>query len=336
VIARSSTAIDDKRKEKIANSCSILKEQVISAPNVESIYEVPLNFEKDGLSDTILKLLSLKSKKTDIKDWQDFVEKAKKPKKEVSVAVVGKYFDSGDGVLSDAYISVIEAVKISAIANGAKVNLTWIDSKDFEKDPKQISSLKNFDGVIVPGGFGQTGIEGIIQTIKFTRENKIPYFGLCYGMQLMVIEYARNVLGLKDANTAEINPKAKDVVIDIMPDQKQKLKEGNYGGSMRLGAYKAKLKKGTIAESAYCASEIVERHRHRYEVNPEYIKQIEDKGLVFSGVSPDGTLMEIAELPKDKHPFFLGTQYHPEFLARPLAPHPLFSEFVKATLRAKK
>ncbi len=336
VIARSRLSIDDKRKEKIANSCSILKEQVISAPNVESIYEVPLNFEKDGLSNTILKLLSLKSKKTDIKDWQDFVEKAKKPKKEVSVAVVGKYFDSGDGVLSDAYISVIEAVKISAIANGAKVNLTWIDSKDFEKDPKKISSLKDFDGVIVPGGFGQTGIEGIIQTIKFARENKIPYFGLCYGMQLMVIEYARNVLGLKDANTAEINSKAKDVVIDIMPDQKKKLAEGNYGGSMRLGSYKAKLKKGTIAEGAYGTSEITERHRHRYEVNPEYIKQIEDKGLVFSGTSPDGTLMEIAELPKDKHPFFLGTQYHPEFLARPLSPHPLFSEFVKATLRAKK
>jgi CTP synthase len=190
--------------------------------------------------------------------------------------------------------------------------------------------------VIVPGGFGETGIEGKINVIKYCRENKIPYFGLCYGMQLMTIEYARNVAGLKGANTAEINPNAPHVVIDIMPDQKKLLAEGKYGASMRLGAYPAVLKKGSIAMRAYGKEKISERHRHRYEVNPKYVKRIENAGLVFSGRSPGGVLMEIAELPREMHPFFLGTQFHPEFKARPLHPHPLFSAFIKASLQRSK
>ncbi len=188
----------------------------------------------------------------------------------------------------------------------------------------------------MPGGFGETGVEGKIAAIKFCRENKIPYFGLCYGMQLAVVEFARNVLNLKDAHTTEINPKTKHPVIDILPEQKKNISEGNMGGTMRLGAYPALLKKGTIARGAYKEEVVRERHRHRYEVNPEYIERLEGGGLVFSGISPSGRLMEIAELPREKHPFFIGTQFHPEFLSRPLKPHPLFSEFIKAAIKRGK
>ena len=256
-------------------------------------------------------------------------------KKEVNIAVVGKYFDTGDFVLSDAYVSVIEAVKFSAYHQGAKAKLTWLNSKDFEKDPKSVSMLKKFDGVIVPGGFGSNGIEGVIRSIKYVRENKIPYLGLCYGMQLAVIEYARNVLGYKDANTAEIDPASKHLIIDIMAEQKKHLANGNYGASMRLGAYPAVLKKGTIAAEAYGTPKVMERHRHRYEVNQPFIAELEEAGLVFSATSPDRHLMEIAELPKKIHPFFLGSQFHPEFHARPLSPHPLFNAFIKASLARK-
>ena len=193
--------------------------------------------------------------------------------------------------------------------------------------------MKDYDGILVPGGFGETGIEGIIDVIKYARENKIPYFGICYGMQLMVIEYARHVAKLSGAHTAEINPDAKHVVIDIMPEQKELMKNKNYGGTMRLGSYPAVLKRGTIARKAYGVMEIEERHRHRFEVNPEYIARLQEAGLVFSGTSPDHRLMEIAELPKEEHPFFVGVQFHPEFQARPLSPHPVFSEFVKASLK---
>jgi CTP synthase len=191
--------------------------------------------------------------------------------------------------------------------------------------------LKKYDGVLIPGGFGETGIEGKIKAIEYVRKNKIPYFGICYGMQLMVIEYARNVLGLKDAHTHEINPKAQHLIIDVMEDQKEKIKQEQYGGSMRLGTYPCVLKKGTIAKKVYKTDLIQERHRHRYEVNPAYITDLEAAGLVFSGTSPSGVLMEIAELSEKDHPFFIGTQFHPEFLARPLDPHPLFDAFIKAS-----
>ena len=212
-----------------------------------------------------------------------------------------------------------------------------INSVDFEQHPERIKDLAQYDGIIVPGGFGARGIEGIISAIQFARENKIPYFGLCYGMQLAVIEYARHKLGWKDANTREINPDSSHLVIDIMESQKGKLDAHDYGGTMRLGAYEAYLGTGTMARTAYARDTISERHRHRYEVNPAYIKDIEGAGLVFSGRSPDGELMEIAELPKDVHPFFLGTQFHPEFKSRPLAPHPLFKAFAEAAAtRAKR
>ncbi|HEY4496348.1 MAG TPA: CTP synthase [Candidatus Paceibacterota bacterium] len=335
IIARGEVTLDAKRKEKIAIWCNVPAEAVVSAPDIESIYEVPINFERDNISALLLERLGLKSRmrKDGLIKWRNFVSRVKNSKGEVKVAIVGKYFDTGDFVLSDAYISVIEAIKHSAAKLGVKASLTWLNAKKFETGEEKVESLKNFAGVIVPGGFGESGIEGKLAVIKYCRENKIPYLGLCYGMQLMCVEFARNVLKLKDANTTEINQATSAPVIDIMPDQKKKLAEGNYGGSMRLGAYPAILKEGTTAFKAYGAKEISERHRHRYEVNPEFIEQLEQAGLVFSGQSPDSKLMEIAELSRKTHPFFLGTQFHPEFKSRPLTPHPLFTEFLKTCVR---
>ncbi len=297
---------------------------------MESVYDIPLNFEKGNIDEVLLEALHLedRSKKSNLREWKKFTKKAHSVKDEVNIAIIGKYFDTGDFVLSDAYISVIEAVKYSAYAMNKKPVISWLNAVDFE-DKKNLKKLGKFDGVLVPGGFGERGIEGKLNVIRYVRENKIPYFGLCYGMQLLVIEFARDVAGLRDANTAEIYEKAEDLVIDIMPEQKEKLAKKDYGGSMRLGVYPAVLKKGTIAQSAYKKSKVEERHRHRYEVNPSYIEQLTKKGLVFSGTSPDGKLMEIAELPRCEHPFFLATQFHPEFQATPLKPHPLFTEFIK-------
>lgn len=335
IVGRSEKPIDKKRKEKIANMCGVPAENVISAPDIESIYDVPVNFENEGMAQIILDHFRLNTKKKDLVLWRKMVHNIKHPKHKVKIAVVGKYFDTGDFVLSDAYISVIEAVKSSAASLSTKAELTWINSKDFETGKKNVSILKSFDGVLIPGGFGESGVEGKLKAIRFAREHKIPYFGLCYGMQLLVVEYARNVLGLADAQTTEINPKTSNPVIDILPDQKKKLADKDYGGSMRLGTYPCVLGKGTVAQAAYTKNTIDERHRHRYEVNNEYIAQLESAGLVFSGKSPDGKLMEIAELPKSKHPFFLGAQFHPEFLARPLSPHPLFTAFIKASMKKK-
>ncbi|MDO8603917.1 MAG: CTP synthase [bacterium] len=343
IIARSDVALDNKRKEKLALFCSVQPDGVISAPDVDSIYDIPGNFEKDKLGEKILKRLKLKSRgrSSDWKNWEAFARKAHNGKEEVRIAVVGKYFDTGDYVLSDAYLSIIEALKYSAIAQGKKAKLVWLSATSFEGNTKEskrhLAELSSFDGILVPGGFGARGVEGKLSVIRYARENRIPYFGICYGMQLAVIEYARNVLGLKDATTREIDPKSKHLIIDIMEGQKENIEKGNLGGSMRLGAYEAVLKKGSIARTAYGQDKIVERHRHRFEVNPEYVATLEENGLIFSGKSPNGMLMEIAELPKSVHPFFLGTQFHPEFEARPLSPHPIFTAFIKsAVTRGKK
>jgi CTP synthase len=337
IIARAEIPLDKKRKEKIAVACNIKEENVISAPDIDSIYDVPLNFERDRLAEIILNAFKLEPRKGEgLTEWKKFAAGVKNFSQEVHIAVVGKYFNTGDFVLSDAYISVLEAIKYSACANKVKPIIHTINARDFEVKNPNYAELDTYDGIIVPGGFGETGIEGKLNVIRYAREHQIPYFGLCYGMQLMSIEYARNVLKLEGAHTAEINPRAPHLIIDIMPDQKKKIAEGNYGGSMRLGIYPAHLGKGTIAVEAYGVTKIPERHRHRYEVNPEYIKSLEENGLVFSGKSPDGHLMEIAELPRAAHPFFLGTQFHPEFLARPLAPHPLFTAFIRATKNRKK
>ncbi|MFA6325185.1 MAG: CTP synthase [Candidatus Paceibacterota bacterium] len=339
LIARGATNLDQKRKEKISMFCNITPDRIISAPDVDSIYDIPLNFEKEKLSDKLCEVMGAICKKPDPKSWnkwKNFVKHVHNGSRVVNIAMIGKYFETGDFILSDSYLSVIEAIKYSSYMQNTKAKISWLNASDFEKDPKKLKELKKYDGIVVPGGFGSRGIEGIVSSIKFARENKIPYFGLCYGMQLLVIEYARNVLGIKDAITREINPESKNLVIDVMESQKELLKNKIYGGSMRLGEYKAILRDKTIAQNAYGKKEILERHRHRYEVNPAYVKDLEANGLVFSGYSPDGHLMEIAELPKSKHPFFLGTQFHPEFLARPLTPHPLFTAFIKACLSSNK
>jgi len=349
IIARAETPLDLRRKEKIAISCNIPTEHVISAPDIESIYDVPVNFEKDRLAENLMKSLSLEQRKTgpDFTQWKKMAKGIKNfDDHKLNIAIVGKYFNTGDFVLTDAYISVLEAIKFSGYANKVKPVIHTVNSRDFEVKNPDYSTLDQYDGIIVPGGFGESGIEGKLNVIRYAREHGIPYFGLCYGMQLMTIEYARNVVGLKGAQTAEIDPKAPHLIIDIMPDQKKKIAEGNYGGSMRLGLYQAKLLKDSIAQEAYsyfggkrlekATTTIKERHRHRYEVNPKYIERLEKAGLVFSGTSPDGVLMEIAELPRSVHPFFLGTQFHPEFLARPLMPHPLFTEFIKVAKQFSK
>jgi CTP synthase len=335
IVARSETFLDAKRKEKLGMFCNISEKYVISAPDIESIYEVPINFERDDLSRLILKKLGLKLKKTNLKEWFDLVENIKNSKEKVRIGIVGKYFGTGDFVLSDAYLSVIEAIKHASYKNKVKAQIDWINSELFEKEPHRLEDLKEYDGIIVPGGFGSRGIEGKIKAIEFARVNKIPYLGLCYGMQLMVIEFARNILKLSDANTTEIDRETKNPVIDIMPEQKKNLADKNYGATMRLGAYGAILKKGTVAFGAYKKTRISERHRHRWEVNPDYVKRLEEGGLVFSGRSADKRLMEIAELPIKDHPFFLGTQFHPEFKSNPLKAHPLFLEFIKAILKKK-
>jgi CTP synthase len=332
IIARSDRPLDKKRREKLALFCNVPEERIISAPDVESIYDVPLNFEKGHLSDQLLSRLKLNPRTPSrLGAWKKFRESARTASHPVNIAVVGKYFDTGDFVLSDAYISVLEAIKYSAYHVGVKPQIHWLNAKDFTKGIPQ-GSLAGYDGILVPGGFGESGIEGKIQVVEYARTHQVPYFGLCYGMQLMVIEYARHVLNFKGAHTVEIDSKTPYPVIDIMPDQKKLMAEGHYGGTMRLGAYPAELGKGTIARTLYDTSTVEERHRHRYEVNPDYIDRLTAGGLVFSGKSPDGTLMEIAELPKDVHPFFLGTQFHPEFTARPLRPHPLFTGFMKAVI----
>ena len=339
LIARGETSLDEKRKEKISFFCNMQPDRVISAPDVDSIYDIPLNFEKEKLSEKLCGLLGTVCQKPNTKvweKWKNFAKHAHNSNGTIKIAMIGKYFETGDFILSDSYLSVIEAIKYSAYMQNKKPIMSWLNSTDFEKNPAKLKDLKKYDGIIVPGGFGSRGVEGIIASIKFARENKIPYFGLCYGMQMLVIEYARNVLGLKDANTREINPSAKNLIVDIMESQKELLQKNLYGGSMRLGGYKAIVSNNTIAAQAYGKKEIIERHRHRYEINPAYIKNLEVKGLVFSGRSPEGDLMEIAELPKSKHPFFLGTQFHPEFLARPLTPHPLFTAFIKACINKKK
>ena len=285
LIARGSTVLDQKRKEKISVFCNVLPERIISAPDVDSIYDIPINFENEKLSDKLCGVLGVSCKKPDDESWakwKKFTKNIHNPKGEVKIAVVGKYFETGDFILSDSYLSVIEAIKYSAYSENKKPIIAWVSSEEFEKNPAKLKELKKYDGIIVPGGFGSRGIEGVIATIKFARENKIPYFGLCYGMQLMVIEYSRNVLGLKDSHTREINPNSKNLVIDVMESQKELLKKNLYGGSMRLGEYKAILRDGTIASKAYDKKEILERHRHRYEVNPAYIESLESKGLVFS------------------------------------------------------
>lgn len=333
IVARGPDVLDQPRREKLATFCGVKKDHCISAPDVSSIYQVPANFEKENLGNKVLKVLHLAPRKTNMKAWDELNNKIQHTKKEVKIAVVGKYFGTGDYTLSDSYISVIEAVKHGAWHNGAKPILEWVDSEEFEKSPQAIDMLKSFDAILVPGGFGTRGIEGILRAVQFAREHKIPYLGLCYGMQLACIEFVRNVLGKKDAHTVEVNPKTKYPVIHVNPNQAKNIRENRYGGTMRLGAYDCVITKGTKTHKAYQSTTISERHRHRYEFNNDYRTEIHDAGLEIVGVNPESDLVEIVEL--KNHPFFVGTQFHPEFKSRPMSPHPLFLAFVKAALVKK-
>lgn len=330
IVCRSPVGVDQKRKEKIATFCNVKVENVISAPDVDSIYDIPLHYEEDQLSLRLCQVLNLTTRKAaDLTAWKRFVNRSKKAEDVVKIAIVGKYFNSGEFVLSDVYLSVIEAIKFSAYHLNLKPEITYLSAQSFE-DKKKLRELKKYDGVLVPGGFGTTGIDGKLNVIEYVRKNGIAYFGICYGMQLAVLEYARNVLKLSNSSTEEIDPSAEHLVIGVMPEQRSLIANQDMGGTMRLGQYLALLKNGTHARKAYRSDGVLERHRHRYEVNPDYAGALEDAGLIFSGTSPDGRLMEIAELPTDAHPFFVGVQFHPELQARPLSPHPLFTAFVKA------
>jgi len=331
IIARSDDPLDEPRKRKISIFCNIDKDDVISAPDIQNIYEVPLNFEKDKLGDKILNKFGLKPKKKNFRNWQNLIKTIKNSRKITEIGIIGKYFSSGNFVLSDSYISVIEAVKHAAWHHQRKPKILWLNSEEYEKNPKKIAELKKLNGVIVPGGYGERGTEGKIRTIEFCRKNKIPYLGLCYGMQMAVIEFARNICGLKGAHTTEINPQTQYPVIDLMPEQKTNLQNDRYGGTMRLGAYRCQLVNKTKAQQAYKTKEVFERHRHRYEFNNDFRELLEEKGLVISGFNPERNLVEIIEL--KNHPFFVATQFHPEFKSRPLRPHPLFREFIRAGLK---
>jgi CTP synthase len=333
ILGRAEAPLDEPRKRKIALFCNVDKRDVISAPDADSVYEVPINLEKEGISGRILNKLGLRARQKDLKEWRKFVKKIHEAETPVKIAVIGKYFSTGDFTLSDAYISVIESLKHAAWFFKRKPELHWLNSELYEKEPDKLKELSLYDGVVIPGGFGTRGVEGKIAAIKYVREKKIPYLGLCYGMQLAAIEFARHVVGLSFANTAETKPDAPHLIIHIMPDQEGLVRQKKYGGTMRLGAYPCLLKPGTIARNAYGKKLISERHRHRYELNNDYRDQLEKAGLTIAGTSPDNKLVEIIEL--KNHPFFVASQFHPEFKTRPMAPHPLFREFIRAAIKQK-
>ncbi|MEM2058112.1 MAG: CTP synthase, partial [Thermoproteota archaeon] len=324
--------IDDVRKEKISLFCNVPKDHIISNPDLENVYELPLIFEQQNLGRKIVEKFSMELREPKLDDWKQFVNALNNATQKIKIGIVGKYFETGEYRLPDAYISVIEAVKHACATFFVKPVFEFIDSTDFEMDSDRLSILNDLNGVIVPGGFGKKGIEGKIATINHVRVKKIPFLGLCLGLQLAIVEYARNAIGLERANSTEFDPDTPHPVIDILPEQKEILKESRYGASMRLGAYPAVLKPGTLVSRLYGGASIIyERHRHRYEVNPKYHEKLQSHGMIFSGVSPDGRLVEFIEL--DNHPFFVATQAHPEFKSRPLKPAPLFKGFIDACIR---
>jgi len=334
ILGRAATPLDQPRKRKISIFCNVREEDVISAPDIESIYEIPINFEKENLGNQILKKFNLRFRKKNLRDWERLVNTIRNAKKLVKIGIVGKYFETGKFTLMDSYISIIEAVKQASWFLKRKPEIYWLSAENYENaenTSRHLKELKKYDGIIVPGGFGSRGIEGKIKAIEFCRKNKIPYLGLCLGMQLAVVEFARNVCGLKGANSTEFNQKTKYPVIDVMPEQKALLKKKKYGGTMRLGAYRCKIKPKTLSFRAYRCLETSERHRHRYELNNEFREVLERKGMVMAGINPEKDLVEIIEL--KNHPFFIGTQFHPEYKSRPLRPHPLFRKFIRAAIR---
>ena len=328
IVLRSDRQIPDAVKKKISLMCDVDLEGVVAAVDAASIYDIPKVLYAEGLDAYVVKRLGVKCTDVVWGEWEDLLNKVHKPKHEVTIALVGKYID-----LPDAYLSVTEALRAGGFANYAKVNIKWVTSDSCASDKDAALNLGDVDGICVPGGFGVRGIEGKLGALKYARENRIPTLGLCLGLQCMVIEAARNLAGLKNANSSEFDEKTSDPVISTMSDQIEIVAgKGQMGGSMRLGLYKADLLSNSVVANVYGKSQISERHRHRYEVNNNYREQLTATGLVFSGLSPDKNLVEFVELPKETHPYYVGTQAHPEFLSRPTRPHPLFIGLIAAAI----
>jgi CTP synthase len=331
IVCRSDRELPDGIKKKIALMCDVDLEAVVTAADAASIYDIPKVLNSEGLDSYIIRALSLKDAPVDWSRWSGVLEAVHQPKHEVTVALVGKYID-----LPDAYLSVTEAIRAGGFANHSKVNIRWVASDECETESGAKAKLSDVDAICIPGGFGVRGIEGKLGALKFARENRIPALGLCLGLQCMVIEYSRNVVGLDGASSTEFDVEAKHPVIATMAEQVDILAAGEMGGTMRLGLYKAALTPGSVVAGVYGANEIEERHRHRYEVNNRYRDQIAAAGLVFSGLSPDGNLVEFVELPREVHPYYVATQAHPEFRSRPNKAHPLFRGLIAAGLERQE
>ena len=331
IVCRSDRELPDAIKNKISQMCDVDREAVVTAADASSIYDIPKVLHSEGLDTYIIKALNLKAKDVDWSGWQPVLKAVHEPKQEVNVGLVGKYID-----LPDAYLSVTEALRAGGFANSTRVNIHWIKSDDCESAAGAKENLAELDAICVPGGFGIRGIEGKLGALKFARENQIPTLGLCLGLQCMVIEYSRNVVGIEGATSSEFEPEANNHVIATMAEQVELLDKSEMGGTMRLGLYEAKLTKGSLVQKLYGSESASERHRHRYEVNNAFRDQIANAGMVFSGTSPDGNLVEYVELPKEVHPFYLATQAHPEFKSRPTRANPLFDGLIKAALERQK
>lgn len=340
IIARSEQYIDQRRRDRFALFCNVQSENIISNPDLDCIYEVPIILEKQKLTEKILKRLKMKIRQSKLDSWQKLIKKIKSPRrKTVEIAIIGKYFGTGDYQLKDSYAALFDALDHASWETKQNLKIHWVNAQTIEKSG--VSVIGKPDGIIIPIGWGERGVEGMIEAANFARTNKIPYLGLCYGMQLACIEYARNVAGLKDANSTEVNAKTKHPIIHNIPfDSKYQRIKGN-GTSMRLGAYDCRIKKNSLISKIYADHNafknkdlnlVSERHRHRFEFNNKYRQLLEDKGLIISGVSPDNFFVEMIELPKSVHPFFIGTQGHPEYKSRPLSPHPIFISFLQSCL----
>ena len=316
IVLRSDRGLDEDIKNKVSLFCDVSYENVINAPDLDDIYDVPLKMHSEGLDAAVDKRLNLDTTEPELQDWKNMLDLKKEATKDVEIAILGKYFG-----LPDSYMSVVESLKHACLQNKVNLNLHWIDADNYDNE-----DLSNLDGVVVPGGFGVRGIEGKISAIQYLRENKVPFLGICLGLQCAVIEYARNVCGINDANSSEFSQNTKDFVIDLLPNQD--LDKDDVGASMRLGTYPCKIEKNTLTSEIYKDEVIYERHRHRYEVNNKYRDTLEENGLIFSGLSPDNNLVEMIEL-KD-HPFFVASQFHPEFKSRPWEPSPIFNSFIKS------
>lgn len=348
IICRSDKELDERRIERLALFCNVPAKAVISSPDLPSVYEVPLGLNKQRLGKQILEKLGLPEKESDIKEWEEFVRKVRivneSTEKPLEVAIIGKYFGTGDYQLKDSYAALFDAIDHASYEIGVPIKTHWIDSEKVEKAGDLEKLIGSPDGIIVPIGWGIRGAEGMINAAGYARDKKIPYLGLCYGMQLAVISYARDILGIKDANTEENDEDGQDLVIHLMPKQKEIMEKRAYGGTMRLGAWDALVKEGTQAYELYDKYDdfidkakglTSERHRHRFEFNNDYLKEFEEKGFIISAKSVEEGLVEIIELPRSEHPFYIGTQGHPEYKSRPLRPHPLFLGFVEAVSKVK-